>query len=186
MDWKTKFFQVLDCFSVQEGCWFENKWKDFGVSEEETAKINYAFTQYDESRHKPRQVYVAGFYINNLNHTVALIQKKNPEWQRGKLNAIGGKVEPGETPAAAMRREFFEEAGVDTDGWEPTVITRGEGWEVHFFRAFGDVSKVMTMEDEPVGIFNYDELPKIVIPNLRWLMPLQLEVNVKFPIVIEE
>ena len=31
----------------------------------------------------------------------------------GKLNGLGGEVEPGESPRGAMSREFLEEAGVD-------------------------------------------------------------------------
>lgn len=31
----------------------------------------------------------------------------------GMWNGLGGKIEPGETPEAAVRREIFEEAGLD-------------------------------------------------------------------------
>ncbi len=55
--------------------------------------------------------YVAGFYFSECGERVALIRKLKPEWQRGWLNGIGGKVEPGESPLSAMVREFEEEAG---------------------------------------------------------------------------
>jgi hypothetical protein len=37
--------------------------------------------------------YVCGFMFANDFTEVALIRKNKPEWQRGKLNGIGGKVE---------------------------------------------------------------------------------------------
>jgi 8-oxo-dGTP pyrophosphatase MutT (NUDIX family) len=30
---------------------------------------------------------------------VLLIEKQKPAWQRGKLNGVGGKIEPGENPS---------------------------------------------------------------------------------------
>lgn len=57
------------------------------------------------------QAYVVGFAFDYLRR-VWLIRKNRPEWQAGKLNGIGGKIEPNETSIEAMSREFMEEAGV--------------------------------------------------------------------------
>lgn len=43
---------------------------------------------------------------------VLLIHKDKPEWQAGRLNLPGGKVEPGELPIATAERELFEETGL--------------------------------------------------------------------------
>lgn len=43
---------------------------------------------------------------------VLLIRKNRPQWQAGKMNGVGGKVEPGETPQGAAPRELFEETGL--------------------------------------------------------------------------
>ena len=45
---------------------------------------------------------------------VALVLKDHPDWQAGKLNAIGGKISNAETPTNAMVREFAEETGSET------------------------------------------------------------------------
>ena len=42
--------------------------------------------------------YVAGFLFSRDGSLLALILKNKPDWQKGKLNAIGGKIEDGETP----------------------------------------------------------------------------------------
>lgn len=52
--------------------------------------------------------YVLGFCID-ANLDVLLIRKDRPEWQRGRLNGLGGHVEEGEAPSQAMQREFREE-----------------------------------------------------------------------------
>lgn len=67
--------------------------------------------------------YVLGFAFATDQHAqtyVALIEKLKPEWQRGKLNGIGGKIEKSDLSRnGAMSREFHEETGVETerDSW---------------------------------------------------------------------
>lgn len=45
--------------------------------------------------------YVAGLYFDRDGRKVAMVEKLNPAWQKGKYNAIGGKIEPGEEPLDA-------------------------------------------------------------------------------------
>jgi 8-oxo-dGTP pyrophosphatase MutT (NUDIX family) len=44
-----------------------------------------------------------------FSNYVVLIEKNRPDWQKNKLNGIGGKVEEGETGQDAMTREWVEE-----------------------------------------------------------------------------
>lgn len=127
--------------------------------------------------------YVAGLLFRD--DEVALIRKNRPDWQAGKLNAVGGKVEPSEYPVYAMRREFAEEAGYQpplTD-WRQfcTLEHPHRGGEVHFFTAMwdqgiGPITKNMT--DEPVDWYKVRDVLapsyQLIIPNLRWLIPLAL------------
>ena len=55
--------------------------------------------------------YVLGFAFNETKEKVALIKKLKPDWQKGKFNGVGGKLEPEELPMEAMVREFKEETG---------------------------------------------------------------------------
>lgn len=58
--------------------------------------------------------YVLGFAF--YQDQVLLIRKTRPKWQAGLLNGIGGKVESfDENNQVAMRREFVEETGIETD-----------------------------------------------------------------------
>jgi len=111
---------------------------------------------------------------------VALVEKQKPTWQKGKLNAIGGKIEEGETPLLAMIREFKEEAGVGWVFWNELAILRGEDFIVHFFYTFTDeVYQVRTIEAERIEIFElpYAQHLSRLMPNLRTLIPLALDTS---------
>ena len=61
--------------------------------------------------------YVVGFLFNPDMTEVVLIKKNRPDWQKGLLNGVGGKIESGEDPITAMIREFKEETGVEIYNW---------------------------------------------------------------------
>ncbi len=131
--------------------------------------------------------YVAGFLFRDNGHNpgqdVALIQKLRPAWQKGKLNGIGGKIEEGEQPMDAMRREFREEAGVLIPDWRPfSHLTLGDGGRVFFFKADATFSLgdyvIRSMTAEQVGWYSVKAILNgvyPVVPNLRWLLPLAQE-----------
>src|SRR5690606_37644269 len=106
---------------------------------------------------------------------VLLIRKNRPTWQAGKLNGIGGKIERGETPAEAMRREFREEAGLDRTDWQECLTLTGPDWRGHFFRAFGDIDSARAITDEQLEIHAVRPLPPDTIPYLHWMIPLLLD-----------
>lgn len=119
--------------------------------------------------------FVVGFALDHLGR-VALIRKTRPDWQAGLLNGIGGHVEDGESPEAAMVREFEEETGTRLDGWEPVVQMTFPGAVIHFYRArtTADVlDGLRTTTDEEVHVADLGSLaPQFVVPNLAWLLPL--------------
>lgn len=118
--------------------------------------------------------YVAGFLFHPDGGTVVLIEKTKPAWQQGLLNGVGGKIEYGETPAEAMRREFREETGVDILPWDNyCILTDDATFIVYFFRAYNTrIAQVRTMEEEEVQCIGTDRIPNRVIPNLHWLIPM--------------
>lgn len=121
------------------------------------------------------QEYVCGFLFSPDRSRVLLIRKLRPPWQAGKLNGVGGKVEPGETAYQAMCREFREEAGLDVADWQRGVVLTGGDWRGHFFRTFGDVDAARARTDEPLERHGVAALPPDVIPNLTWIIPLLLD-----------
>jgi len=121
--------------------------------------------------------YVAGFLFNAQHSLVVLIRKRRgPKTIVDKLNAVGGKVEPGETPLEAMEREFHEEAGVIVKDWIPFATLNGPGWVVSFFKSKGlMLHAIESKTDELVSIFTVPTLPALtVVPNVRWLIPMAI------------
>lgn len=125
--------------------------------------------------------YVVGFLFSEdaEPQTVALIEKKRPGWQAGKLNGIGGHVEPGEEPLAAMVREFKEETGADipAEQWKYFCKMDGGDWVVWCYKSFGH-PLLRSMTDEPVMKVRLTWLwgaRENIIPNLNWLIPLALD-----------
>jgi 8-oxo-dGTP diphosphatase len=139
--------------------------------------------------------YVLGFAFDT-NCRVALIRKNRPQWQAGRWNGIGGKVEAGESPTAAMIREFEEETGVVSPGevWQHFATLRDKRLEFEM-TCFVTVLQpeqldlVRTVESEEVRIFDGDVLTREdidVLPNLRWILPMALCLTESdIPVLVE-
>lgn len=117
---------------------------------------------------------------------VLLIQKNRPAFQVGKWNGIGGKLELFESPLKAMVREFREETGIETEPhqWTPTIELCGDDFCVTYFRSFvTEIPTFQQMTDEVVAVHHLSTLSTLdTLGNLKWILPLSLQVNVAFPI----
>lgn len=136
------------------------------------------------------QEYVLGFLFNETKDKVVLLRKLRPLWQAGRLNGVGGKIETGESPAEAMRREFREEAGVDVTAWDLFARLNHDKWRVFVFSAFDSkvLSNVVAKTDEALQIIPADamSLHTDSISNLQWLVPLARNPkDIKLPVIVE-
>jgi 8-oxo-dGTP diphosphatase len=126
-----------------------------------------------------RKQWVVGFLFRN-NAEVALVLKTHPDWQAGKLNGVGGKIEEGESRLAAMQREFLEEAGVMIKDWREYACLKVQNGDVYFFVALGD-HPIQSMTEEQVSWYPLDKLKNLpILENLNWLIPLALDPASKF------
>lgn len=137
--------------------------------------------------------YCLGFAFNPDHTEVLLITKQKPAWQKGKVNGIGGKLEPYELAIDAMRREFKEECGVETEieQWGEVCIMRSDDskdhpdkdeWRVTVFTAeLFDTQYSNWRSCTAEEVFSYD-VTKLCCEygsmhaNLRWLIPLCLDM----------
>lgn len=113
--------------------------------------------------------YCAGLLFDKSFTHVALVEKNRPEFLKGLHNAIGGKLEEGEDSRAAMVREFQEETGQLVEIWFDLWVDTGSDYQVDFYWAAADLS-VQTQEDEPINVFDVNNLPEKLAPNIGWLI----------------
>lgn len=129
-------------------------------------------------------LYTAGFLFCRNDTEVLLVQKQKPGWMRGLLNAVGGKVEAGETSDFCISREFQEETGIPVTVWQFLACELGPDYQVDFFHHHwaGDHRPTPPVANDvgellgwvPVeGLFERPAMP--CVGNLRWLIPLALD-----------
>lgn len=130
--------------------------------------------------------YVGGFL--KCGGHITLIEKTKPDWQKGKFNAIGGKIEVGETPAQAMVREAYEEAGIicNEQQWHHRLVLKGNGYKIHFFMAF--VNDLLPLQSGPEGKvdwFPIGGMPFTIIHNIIWILSMCLDLETPGPVNVE-
>lgn len=124
-----------------------------------------------------KEMVLAFIFSPEMTH-VLLIRKKKPSWQRGMLNGLGGKIEPGERPLAAIVREVREESGIEIHGGDfiafGSMVARDDAWRVHLFAAVSEkIRKLEAIEHEEgwLTLQHVSMLPANIIRNLAWLIP---------------
>lgn len=116
--------------------------------------------EYEQARQMRQKAYVCGFVFSQDFKQVWLIRKNRPKWQAGRLNGIGGGVDAGESPLAAMVRECREECTVETEEKDWAVLEQfnhSNGVQVTFFACrlkFGQQTPV-TNTDEVVEVHDW-------------------------------
>lgn len=125
--------------------------------------------------------YTVGFVFDKGLRNVLLVGKTHPEWQNGKFNGLGGRIEEGESPIQCMVREVKEEADLfiaEAKWKEIASIEVGSEVGVIFFATEYEEDKgnAVAMTEEKVEWFPSDKLPANVISNVRWLVPLAIDM----------
>lgn len=134
--------------------------------------------------------YVLGFVFNRTRDKVLLVEKRKPVWQAGHWNGIGGKIEPSDpTPVAAMQRECLEETGLDIfiTSWVHCITFTCPGGTVYIFKTSWNMEDVPyeQLEDELLQVWDLDFLPKSMMSNLKWLIPICLS-TIQFPLLVSD
>jgi len=115
-------------------------------------------------------------YPKNPN-SVLLILKNKPDYLKGKLNLVGGKIEDGETPEQAAFRELREEAGI-TASSGPILYGKitSSDWTVYCLKCEIYNADINQGEGETEQVSWHDWMtvqndPRL-IPNLKIIIPL--------------
>lgn len=125
--------------------------------------------------------FVLGFMFSIDRQNILLMHKNRPDYQKGLLNGIGGRMLEKETPIDAMIREFKEETSVQTyvHEWDQYAIMNKPGvFKVYCFRAFNNkLWEAKTITDEAIKIFHMvveSEYMNNTVSGLTYLIPLAL------------
>jgi len=121
-----------------------------------------------------------GFIYTPDYKYVLLIQKQRPVFHAGKLNGLGGKQEEGESVRACISREVEEESTlrIDPESWQQMAVMSWLEWHVEVFAVVynGDIEDIASLASEEVAWYPVNDLPKHVMSNLPWLIPLGIDV----------
>lgn len=123
--------------------------------------------------------YVVGFcfFGTPTDPSVVLIRKKRPAWQEGKLNGIGGHIEPNENPYQAMNREWSEETmGMPVEWSDYARWNSDAGGFVHAFVAYEpnlDAAKLVN-KDEDLALVSVKD---VSLNSLHWEPIARLRVD---------
>lgn len=123
--------------------------------------------------------YTVGFIFDPTFENVLLMHKTKPAWQAGKINGLGGKIEPGETMYECIAREIKEESALETntDAWVfiGNISSDTVSLDVLVYIYVGRLADAQTVEGERVEWFPVASLPQNIISNLRWLIPMTID-----------
>jgi 8-oxo-dGTP diphosphatase len=126
--------------------------------------------------------YTLGFLFNKNLSKVLLIHKLSPEWQKGKVNGLGGKFEQGEKNTECISREVKEETGLITkdSDWRKIGELHSSKFDVDVMAAIYEESEkdAQSIEKEQIEWFYVDKLPKNIMSNLSWLIPICIDTLV--------
>lgn len=121
-----------------------------------------------------------GFIYTSDFEYVLLIRKQRPAHHAGKLNGLGGKFEIGEVARECISREVKEESTLEISPtqWKEMGVMHWQEWEVEMFATIytGSLENIASLASEEVGWYSVTQLPDDVISNLRWLVPLGIDV----------
>lgn len=121
--------------------------------------------------------YVIAFLFDEDLKNVWLIEKQKPSWQKGLLNGIGGKTEPGETAIQAIVRELQEEAGIMMNaenlqdaGQIEGLDDLGDSYEVIIFTGVTTLA-LLSQEEEKIGQYELSRVSEFrYVENLQLLL----------------
>lgn len=126
--------------------------------------------------HKILKQNAVAVIVNSGNKILLLKRSEKSDWGAGQYALAGGRIDNGETPENAVRREIFEETGLILNSFnERYNLTRDDNSEFIFaVRHTGDDTDVkLNPEHESYGWFDISEIKHLdSVPHLMEYLSL--------------
>ena len=118
-------------------------------------------------------LYVLGVLQNREGRFLITRRSFDKKWAAGWWEIPGGGVLAGESPVQAVKREVFEETGIDVHAYEPQLLyryenvdlARGDNYINHIFRFMLDFDKgdVVVQPDEVIDftLASWEDIEKL-------------------------
>lgn len=133
----------------------------------------------DTSKSKTKIQATLAFIFNQDLSKVLLMQKEKPKHHAGMLNGLGGKCELDEDHLSCVAREVEEESGIviNLDLFQKVGDMEWNEWYVTVWTAvYNGEALPNTFPESGLGWYAVSELPPNTITNLKWLIPLSIDV----------
>lgn len=133
-----------------------------------------------------KQKFTLGFIFDSKLEKILLIKKNCPDFQRNKLNGLGGKLEENECPYSGITRETQEESELFIDEFKWNKFCELDtkfGYVYCFYTVTDDIYNYKQIEDEPLSLYLVEEDESIIgvpyfyfdrMANLDYLIPMSL------------
>lgn len=150
-------------------------------------RIQKQWQHINAASNKNSIIYCVGFAFNEDKSKVMLIRRSKPDWQKGKLNGIGGKVLRSESQFEGMQREFVEQAGIPTpmSDWKMYCTLHGEDYILYCFAIkLGKYVNALQSGGD-IGWYNVEDVSNWMpsnqlIHNVPWLVGMALDSRVQY------
>lgn len=123
-----------------------------------------------------------GVLHDNGRYCMSLRQKHQSH--AGRWEFPGGKVEVGETPVEALKREFVEELAIQTDKWRPLIEIpwhyENVSVRLHVFLTSSYQGEPVGNEGQKVDWFGLASLKKLALPQANKGIIQALELTDKY------
>lgn len=99
--------------------------------------------------------------FNSDGRLLLLKRTDNDTFEPSKYGFVGGKIENGESPDLAAKREMFEESGIETDISFLTKFKNQDGSITHYFTCVYDGEVKLSKEHHSFNFFELSEIEKL-------------------------